>query len=95
MIRRLSLSVHSAFNGSYQLIAEQKSCCATQPSFSTPPPSVCVCVCFSVIVSKEKKNTQCGSVLILEMALYCGHLVLNGPALQKHLHGEADDQEKG
>ena len=35
-------------------------------------------------------NAQCGSVLILEMALYCGHVVLNEPAQQKCLHSEAN-----
>lgn len=39
-------------------------------------------------------NAQCGSVVILEMALYRGHLVLNEPAQQKCLHSEADAHEE-
>lgn len=39
-------------------------------------------------------NAQCGSVVILEMALYRGHLALNEPAQQKRLHSEADAHEE-
>lgn len=39
-------------------------------------------------------NALCGSVVILEMALYRGHLVLNEPAQQKRLHSGADAHEE-